>query len=311
MHVRQLDVVNLCALVATVLTCCNAGSVLPFMSQGTSGSAAQPAVNSNQMPGNRATPPIESQTACKRGVAYNAMTPADWRTLSPNVVWFYSWSAQAEPPAIAQDTNALHHFVPMLWGKSQLAQVSLGSLPASSFVLGFNEPNYGAQANLTPNAAAELWPSVEAIAKAQNMNIVAPAVNYCGGSCTVASPFDWLDAFLAACPNCRIDAIAVHVYMCNPNDVQSYLTQFETRYNKPLWVTEFACLDTTNPNAADELTYMAAVVAMLEADPMVHRYAWFTGRDPAQSAVDLLGADGVLTPLGQAYISLPQSCVAP
>jgi hypothetical protein len=45
---------------------------------------------------------------------------------------------------------------------------------------------------------------------------------------------------------------------------------------------------------------------VLEADPMVFRYSWFTGRSSQQPAVDLLGPDsGVLTPLGQEYVTLP------
>jgi hypothetical protein len=56
---------------------------------------------------------------------------------------------------------------------------------------------------------------------------------------------------------------------------------------------------------AAEEQYMKDAVAALEADPMVFRYAWFTGRSSQQPAVDLLGPDsGVLTTLGQEYVTL-------
>ena len=38
---------------------------------------------------------------------------------------------------------------------------------------------------------------------------------------------------------------------------------------------------------------------------MVYRYAWFTGRRPDFPRIDLLGADGQLTPLGRAYLDVP------
>ena len=40
-------------------------------------------------------------------------------------------------------------------------------------------------------------------------------------------------------------------------------------------------------------------------DPRIERYAWFSGRFDGIPFVDLLGADGTLTPLGQAYVDAP------
>ena len=39
--------------------------------------------------------------------------------------------------------------------------------------------------------------------------------------------------------------------------------------------------------------------------PRIERYAWFSGRFEWIPYIDLLGADGQLTPLGQAYVSAP------
>ena len=48
---------------------------------------------------------------------------------------------------------------------------------------------------------------------------------------------------------------------------------------------------------------------ILEADPRVFRYAWFTGRASSQPSLDLLTPDaGVLTALGQAYVNAAGSC---
>jgi hypothetical protein len=247
-------------------------------------------------------------SACKRGLAYNAASAADLSALGVAANWYYTWSVQPTPLALAADTTSAKRFVPMLWGRRALADTQAKDVPASAVVLAFNEPNFTAQANLTPAEAAALWPQVEALARDQNRRIVSPAVNYCAGACTVPDPFDWLDQFFAACPNCRVDAIGVHAYVCIPSALQAYLDKFTSRYKRPLWLTEFACLDTAAPSAAQEMTFMQAVLPILEANPAVERYAWFTGRYPDASAVDLFAGPGELTPLGQAYKNLPQNC---
>ncbi|WP_437898466.1 glycosyl hydrolase [Sorangium sp. So ce124] len=43
---------------------------------------------------------------------------------------------------------------------------------------------------------------------------------------------------------------------------------------------------------------------LLESDPDVFRYAWFSRRTDAIPHVDLLGARGELTTLGELYVSL-------
>jgi hypothetical protein len=51
---------------------------------------------------------------------------------------------------------------------------------------------------------------------------------------------------------------------------------------------------------------MQDALGVLEADPAIFRYAWFTGRFPSKPVVDLLAAPaGTLTPLGRAYVDRP------
>jgi hypothetical protein len=51
---------------------------------------------------------------------------------------------------------------------------------------------------------------------------------------------------------------------------------------------------------------MKTAVDILEKDPMVFRYAWFTGRWANPSGISLLGsASGALTELGTLYTTLP------
>ena len=57
------------------------------------------------------------------------------------------------------------------------------------------------------------------------------------------------------------------------------------------------------------MKHLAGTVNFLERDPDVYRYSWFIGRrQNGQSSypfIDLYGADGQLTPLGQLYMDIP------
>ncbi len=194
----------------------------------------------------------------------------------------------------------------MVWGGTFDVGTLAKDIPADSkYLLTFNEPNFQSQSNLTPSQAAALWPKLEDFAKSRGMKIVSPALNYCGGQCNETNPFTWLDAFFAACQGCRVDYMALHWYACTKDALASVIGQYETKYRRPLWLTEFSCLDSDNITEAGEEQYMRDAVALLESDPMVFRYAWFTGRFDQHHEIDLLAtASGQLTALGKQYISL-------
>jgi hypothetical protein len=252
--------------------------------------------------GNDGGPPVNAVK--KRGLAYGHNSDADLAALSSGVAWWYNWAPS--PDTGLAPAHAGVEYVPMIWGGDFDPNTLATQVPAGAkYLLTFNEPNFGAQSNLTPTQAAALWPKIEAFAKSKNLAIVSPALNYCGGSCNETSPFDWLDKFFTACPNCKVDYIGAHWYACTKSALASYIQQYETKYKKPIWLTEFSCLDDPTITEAKEEAYMKDAVAFLEGDPMVFRYAWFTGRFAQQPAIDLLGGSGVLTPLGKQYVSLP------
>jgi hypothetical protein len=250
--------------------------------------------------------------ACKRGMGTNtAPSPG----LRPGVGWWYDWS-NAVPSGAAAAPGAV--FVPMIWGSKTLA----GPIPAgSTAVLGFNEPDFKAQSNLTPQQAAADWPQVEALAKAQGIPLVSPAVNFCGstanpsgcGDPSITDPYTWLSDFFAACTGCEVDAVAVHWYNCDLPSLRAYidgnvdagggLAGF-VQYGKPIWLTEFSC-DGTH-SVADQTTYMKAAVPYLEGNPHVARYAWFSA-SPIPNAL-LEQPDGAVTALGTTYAGLPGAC---
>jgi hypothetical protein len=193
----------------------------------------------------------------------------------------------------------------MVWnGSFDAAQVTRNIPASSKTLLGFNEPNFFVQANMTPEQAAAEWPRVEQIAREKGLKIASPALNYCGGGCNETDPFVYLDKFFAACRGCQVDYLAVHWYACTGDALKWYLGEM-ARYGKPIWLTEFSCGDDADRSLEKQKRYMEESVAILEADPNVARYAWFAGRTDAIPNVDLLGADGQLTELGQLYLDLP------
>ena len=252
-------------------------------------------------------------STCKRGVASTTTPPAALAPSgsTPGVSWWYDWSNE---PA---DAGSTLEFVPMFWGSAGLT----GPLPAGArYLLGFNEPNFKAQSNLTPVQAAADWPQVEKLAQAAGIPLVSPAVNYCGSpsdssGCSdpaVTDPYTWLHDFLAACPGCEVDALAVHWYNCDLPSLQGYLEGNTdaggglagfVQFGKPIWLTEFSC-DSTATEAEQE-TFMKAAIPYLEASPYVQRYSWFSA-GPIPNAL-LVDNGGALTDLGKTYVALPQT----
>jgi hypothetical protein len=252
-------------------------------------------------------------TTCKRGIASDAAPSAAFAPTAsvPGVTWWYNWAtrpASGASPAI--------EFDPMMANAGAVNN----SIPSGSrYLLGFNEPNFKAQGDLSPQDAAADWPALQAKAKAAGIPIVSPGVNFCGSAsntslCTTASitdPYTWLKDFFAACTGCEVDYVAIHWYNCDLASLKTYIEgdnkgTFEgfTQFGKPLWLTEFSC-DSTH-SVADQTAYMQAAVPYLEGNPNIFRYSWFSAT-PIPNA-ELANSDGSLTALGSTYVGLPESC---
>jgi hypothetical protein len=247
----------------------------------------------------------------KRGLAYGYLTEKDLKALEPGVSWWYNWSHQPEGYVINVYQNYGFEFVPMAWngGYNKTALKNyLSTHPDVKYILGWNEPNFVHQANMTPSQAAAGWKDLEAIADSFHLKIVGPAVNYCDVCViegdTITDPVAYLDSFFIKCPDCRVDYIAVHNYMGNVSALQWYIGLFK-KYGKPIWLTEFANWE-NNPTVQQQKSYLIGAVDYLESDTSVFRYAWFTGRYTGAPYIALLASSsGVLTDLGKTYVNMP------
>jgi len=257
--------------------------------------------------------PPETLKSCKRGVAYGYHSEADMTVLSPGISWWYNWSFTPDSGVsdLYQDIDV--EYAPMYWGDNVDASTIATEIPDDAgLLLGFNEPNFYAQANLSATDAANLWPLAEQIADDKDLYLLSPAVNYCGNGCYDTDPVNYLNEFFTACTDCRVDAIAVHIYVdCDEssaglaeNSAQWLINHVETykeAFDKPIWITEFAC--SGNPTTDQQIAFLQDALAYLESEPRVERYAWFAGRADNMVNVDLLGNDGELTELGRAYVN--------
>jgi hypothetical protein len=249
----------------------------------------------------------------KRGIGYGYHSEADISAVSSGLSWWYNWYYQPENSVKNVYTNYNMEFVPMIWGDgSDFKQADTVISQHSDIVaiLGFNEPNFSGQANLTPRQAAEAWPKIEAIADKYQLKIGSPAVNYCGtcvedGGIIFSDPVEYLDSFFAACAGCQVDFITVHWYACDVGALQWYIGLFK-KYKKPIWLTEFACWEGNSITYDIQKSYLIGAVDYLENDTSVERYAWFTGRSNGGPFIDLLApASGVLSSLGEIYVNMP------
>jgi hypothetical protein len=248
----------------------------------------------------------------KRGVAsarYLASAPA---VLSPlRAAWAYDWSATTPRRLRGVD------WVPMVWGAGSVTRATMAGLRRARSsgrarnLLGFNEPDYGSQSNLTPGQAAGLWPQLQRTGL--RLGSPAPAVPADG----------WLARFmqLARARHLRVDFIALHYYQdfTDPHAVprlRRQLTAIHNRYRKPIWITEIGAMDirrwhrpmARTPTAALAVGYMRRVFAMLDALPFIERYAWFTDdcwNDAACRFSSLITPQRRLSPAGRTFARAP------
>jgi len=207
-------------------------------------------------------------------------------------------------------------FIPMVWGAQQLQRAENGNLPVgSAALLGFNEPNFREQADLSPEQAALLWPRMELLAKQAGIDtLVSPAMGFSNRR----DPIRWLRDFFRACAGCKVDAVAFHSYTCYGRWLKEHLDRFRV-FGKPIWLTEFACSEASSPerlSASGQMAYMKEAIPLLEHDSDVQKYAWFSyfedewafpivhGRN---GDAGLVHGDGTLSELGELYASFASS----
>lgn len=250
--------------------------------------------------------------SAKRGVSFNfnSLPEIDLPLLGPVISWSYNWGMAVSDAANEGFKKYALDYCPMTWNDnwSVATLSSVAAKTSAEYLLAFNEPNLTDQANMTPEKAAGHWPAVLEAARANNLKIIAPAMNY-GTLAGYNDPWKWLDEFFAQ-PGVSlddVDGIAVHCYMGSAGAVMNYIDGFR-KYGKPIWLTEFCNWVNKNVSADAQMKYMVETINALEAEDAVFRYAWFIprGNGEAECHNSLLTSRKPfeLTPLGKVFVNM-------
>jgi hypothetical protein len=235
-----------------------------------------------------------------KGIA-NSPCP-DMATLG--ATWFYNWT-------LSRGNCSSPQFVPMLWGHTGNEQTATGisnalnTLVSQGYttVLGFNEPDTATQSNITVANAIALWPSFNNPA----LRVGSPATS------ANANGQTWFKDFMAqvnadTTGALRVDFLAIHWYGWNAGSCDASASQLESYIktmeaipgNRPIWITEWGCMNQSNPDEATVVNFFKGAIAMFAKHPRIERYAWYPWNPFNQVTVD-----GGLTGMGTAFATAP------
>ncbi|MGM0929148.1 MAG: glycosyl hydrolase [Actinomycetota bacterium] len=249
--------------------------------------------------------PGQAATRALKGIGHGGKDALALKQIkSLKVDWYYTWGSK-----YTVTTNPA--FVPMVKDRKRLLeQDAIGyvtkQLPVTKtkHLLGFNEPDHRAQANMSVDEAIRLWPRLQRT----GLRLGSPA--------TVNPTSRWLSEFMSKARKAglRVDFMTMHCYAW-PN-AESFLGKVKAlheKYGKPIWVTEYAVADWSATKSkpsrysrAETEDFMRATVAGMRAMPYVERFAWKTRSafDPIMGSSALYHTNGSLTSTGRLYASL-------
>jgi Glycosyl hydrolase catalytic core len=239
-----------------------------------------------------------------KGFAGDPTACADMQHLG--VSWYYNW--KQTPTSGCASTGI--PFVPMIWGHTGSEQSASGIMSSVSsfvsksygYVLGFNEPDNSTQSNIPVATAVSLWPSFNN--SAIQLGTPATQANSTGQT--------WFTSFMGSVngsTTLHADFIAIHWYGWNTGSCDAAASQLESyvKYaegfsgNRPIWITEWGCLNDSAPDAQTVLNFYKGALAVFARHPRVARYSWY----PWSTNNELVNSDGTLTTLGNAYAAAP------
>jgi hypothetical protein len=221
-----------------------------------------------------------------------------------NVSWYYNWMGSENEACTAP--NGVE-YVPMVWGGDTAANIQKSVAGFASkgykYVLGFNEPDNTTQSNITAAAALALLPAFDGVA---TIAVGSPATQ---ANTTGQAWFTQYMAGVAANTTLRTDVIAIHWYGWNAGSCDAAASQLESyiKYaeafpgNRPIWLTEWGCLNQSAPTAAGVIAFFNGALAVFAKHPRLVRYAWYQWSPNCE----VYNTDDTLTELGKVYAAAP------
>lgn len=170
------------------------------------------------------------------------------RFLNSKISWFYSWDSVPGFSPIPDNVT----FCPMLWGSSKAGKFKrhVTDNPEShtnsgKCVMAMNEVNQQGQAKMSEGTACSLMREYILPLKDHDYYVVSPVTT------NAPSGKKWMQNFRESCSDVwdNINAVAVHFYGTNTTEFKDYVVDWHQTFNKPVWVTEYAC---QNFNGGDQ-----------------------------------------------------------
>ncbi|KAJ7285082.1 glycosyl hydrolase catalytic core-domain-containing protein [Mycena rebaudengoi] len=246
----------------------------------------------NSTPGAPGFTPNGKKAGLSSGNALNA--------IQDHISWWYDWS-----PSPGNHGNVLG--VPMLWGAGHADPTDSarlnewkGMTDAPKYLLGFEEPDCpsgGGSAGMSVAEGVRLWEEQIAPFKSKGSKLGSPSM------CKQLAE-TWLKDFSNQIKT-DWDFTAVHINKNNMAGVRADIDHY-AQYGKPLWITEFACVDDSSSfipctNQGQINGFINDIVDVFESDGRVAAYAYSNGMGLGD--VWPMWKDGHLTESGQTYIN--------
>ncbi|WVQ95852.1 hypothetical protein IAU59_002951 [Kwoniella sp. CBS 9459] len=221
-----------------------------------------------------------------------------------HIGWWYDWSAN---PSGHSGTPIA---VPMLWGAGHVDGTDAERLnvfkaitSTPQYIMGFEEPDCSTEgsANIDVGTAVTLWDTLIGPWKAKGSTLISPSM------CHQAAEkyINWLGSF-----NQQIsvpwDITNLHINKNNMDGVREDIDYYWNTFGKPIWVTEFACVDDSSSfipctDQTEIDNYINQIVDLFENDERVHAYGYSNGLGLGN--VWPMYANGALSASGQTYLN--------
>ncbi|CCU98538.1 unnamed protein product [Malassezia sympodialis ATCC 42132] len=157
------------------------------------------------------------------------------------VSWYYTWS----PTPSMKNPPSNITFCPMLWGHKHVNSFRKNVLDnpdaeqnRDKCILAMNEVNQKGQADMSVSDACNLMrENIVPLKQDHDFYVVAPSTT------NAPSGKKWMNNFRQQCSDVwdSIDAMSVHYYDTNVTAFKEYVQDWHETYDKPIWVTEYAC----------------------------------------------------------------------
>lgn len=223
---------------------------------------------------------------------------------SQHLGWWYDWTPSPG------DKNGVEGAA-MLWGDgqngqqdakrwSQFSQLSA----APKYLLGFNEPDCSGadtSAHMDVDKAVSVWN--EKIAPWGEKGSLLGSPSMC-----MQLAETWLEQFSQKKLDRMWDFTAIHVYKPDMAGVKQDIEHYWQKYNKPIWVTEFACVyDQNGFTACSDQgqinQWIKDVVDLFEGDDRVMAYGYTDGGGLNNQWLPTDNSGSKLTESGQTYLT--------